>query len=265
MENLNVFLLFPATDEEILALGEDYNNYSSVPQDLALIKSLLPNGCYKFFYDSENIAAFCNKASQLCSDVYLYKLKEQLLNLLRKNALNVSKQPLHKFDRCYYQWDGMNASICIRNDSLFKSAAECNEKTIVISFLYQDSWHRGIVPILIDALHYQNLPALSNIPYFNPIGTFVEWYNNHGPNSFFYLSDTSRFERTCWVRRESKQRIYKEIETDRYWYYDFFHKDNSEHYEVFDSVGNHIGEADCNGIIDESKKDNNKSIRNILR
>ena len=264
MEQLNIFLLFPESDDEILALGEDYNNYSSIPQDLVLIRSLLQNDCYKFFYDSENIVAFCNKATQLCGDVYLSNLKEQLLNLLRKNAINVSKQPLHKSDGCYYQWNELDASVCIRNDSLIKSAAECNEKTIVISFLYHDMWHRSVLPIIKDASHYKELPVLSNISYFNPIGTFVEWYNAHLSNRPFQLSDVIRFERTNKVWNRSKQRIYKERETSRYWYYDFFHRENKEHYEVFDSDGNHIGEADCNGIIDESKKDGNKSISSIL-
>lgn len=264
MEQLNIFLLFPESDDEILAYGDDYIIYSGIPKDLVLIKSIVQNGCYRFFYDSENIVAFCNKAKQLCSDVYLHNLKEQLLNLLRKNAINVSKQQLFKTDCFYYQWNELDASVCLRKDRLVKSAFECGEKTIILSFLYQDSWHRGILPIIKDAAHYQELPILSNIPYFNPIGTFVEWYNARLSNRPFQLSDIFRFERTNKVWDRSKQRIYKEKETDRYWYYDFFHGENKEHYEVFDAMGNHIGEADCNGIVDTSKKDNNKSISSIL-
>lgn len=122
MGSLNIFLLFPESDDEILAFGEDYNNYSGIPKDLVLIKSIIQNDRYKFFYDSENIVAFCSKAKQLCSDIYLYNLKEQLLNLLRKNAINVSTQPLYKSDCCYYQWNELDASVCLRKDRLIKSA-----------------------------------------------------------------------------------------------------------------------------------------------
>ena len=40
--------------------------------------------------------------------------------------------------------------------------------------------------------------------------------------------------------------------------------DNKEHYEVFDNTGNHLGEAEMNGVLDETKKDKTKSIRGII-
>ncbi len=266
MEQLNIFLLFPESDDEILALGEDYNNYSSISEDLALIKSIIPNDCFKFFYDSNNIDVFCNKAEQLCSEVYLHRLKEQLLYLLRKNAINVSTQPLYKSDCSYYQWNAN--SIIPKNDFLFRSATEKlikdeDENTVIVSFLFQDKWPRNIVPMIKDAPHYQELPILSKIPYFNPVNIFIEWCNSEISRRSFTINDVTRFEKTCYFW--TKQRIYREKDTGRYWYYDFFHKDNKEHYEVFDSIGHHIGEADCEGNIDGQKKDIDKSISYILR
>jgi hypothetical protein len=69
------------------------------------------------------------------------------------------------------------------------------------------------------------------------------------------LENECRFTRTG--KTEQGQQVYKEIGTNRYWYLDNFHKN---HYEVFDSQCNHIGEANLNGTIDESKKDNTKTI-----
>jgi len=69
------------------------------------------------------------------------------------------------------------------------------------------------------------------------------------------LENEYRFTRTSKV--EQGQQVYKETETNRYWYLDKFHK---THYEVFNSVGKHIGEANLDGFIDESKKDNTKTI-----
>jgi hypothetical protein len=264
MEQLNIFLLFPESDDEILAMGDDCSRYLDIPKQLSLIKAIVKKHNHRFFYDSKNVTKFCAKAVDLCENTYLDNIRNQLLSLLNKNATDTVKLPLFKSDCSYYQWNELDASVCLRKDGLIKSAFECGEKTIVLSFLYQDSWHRSVLPIIKDASHYQGLPMLINIPYFNPIGTFIEWYNAHLSNRPFQLSDVIRFERTNKVWHPSKQRIYKERETARYWYYDFFHRENKEHYEVFDSDGNHIGEANCNGIVDESKKDGNKSISSIL-
>lgn len=36
---------------------------------------------------------------------------------------------------------------------------------------------------------------------------------------------------------------------------------HKNHYEVFDSIGNHLGEADMNGILDATRKDSHKKFR----
>ena len=59
-------------------------------------------------------------------------------------------------------------------------------------------------------------------------------------------------------------RIYRNLTSGDYWYYDYFHKDNKEHFEVFDATGHHKGEANVNGVIDTTKRDSSKSIVSIL-
>jgi hypothetical protein len=71
-----------------------------------------------------------------------------------------------------------------------------------------------------------------------------------------FLKDSTRFQKTS--RSWDGQSIYYEIPTKRYWYLDNFHKN---HFEVFDSTGkNHLGIADLEGNIDETKKDPSRSI-----
>ena len=71
----------------------------------------------------------------------------------------------------------------------------------------------------------------------------------------FSLSDTSRFKKTKFERQG--QLVYKELTTKCFWYLDNLHRN---HYEVFDSNENHLGEADLNGNIDISKRENGRKL-----
>jgi hypothetical protein len=69
------------------------------------------------------------------------------------------------------------------------------------------------------------------------------------------LKDTKRFRK---IPRDGEPNRYLEISTKRYWYLDELHKN---HFEIFDSTGkNHLGIADLEGNIDETKKDPSRSI-----
>lgn len=69
----------------------------------------------------------------------------------------------------------------------------------------------------------------------------------------FSLEDTTRFRRTRDVVQG--QPVFLEIEKNRYWYLDNKHKD---HYEVFNSKGDHLGEANMQGELDTAQRDKNK-------
>lgn len=272
MKKLNIFLLFPQSDDEIYTLNGGEDEWREIVKDLKSIIDAVRNSNYtlKIFYDSYNISTFCTNAKGFTEGTYWDNARNQLLSLLRKDSIDVSKNSLYKHDCSYYRWDYSTVTCPIEKDIL-KSATEKfiereeGEETIIISFLLNDSWERDIMPMIKDAPHYRNLPQLSNIPYFNPIGSFMEWHNSLINNVQFSLLNVAKFERTKYIWPRSKQRIYKERSNNRYWYYDFYHKESNEHYEVFDDNGNHIGEANCNGEVDELKKDNNKSISDIIR
>ncbi len=69
--------------------------------------------------------------------------------------------------------------------------------------------------------------------------------------------NSERFVKTSRNNKDSV--IYLEKLTDYYWYEDKFHSTNI-HHEVFDKNGNHVGEGNEKGVLDVSKKDNNKKI-----
>jgi hypothetical protein len=71
----------------------------------------------------------------------------------------------------------------------------------------------------------------------------------------FFLKDTARFTKTS--RIEQGQPVYKENSNGYYWYWDNLHKN---HYEVFDSCGVHIGEADSEGEIDRTRQISGRKI-----
>ena len=71
----------------------------------------------------------------------------------------------------------------------------------------------------------------------------------------FSLDDESRFNRTNYVVQG--QTVRYEFGRRRHWYLDNLHKD---HYEVFDHNGDHLGEADLDGVMRTDSRDPNKKL-----
>lgn len=137
MSRIDIFLLFPQTEDEILRLGDNLDLYKDIPKQLALIKQLVRTEGYKLFYDSENITAFCKQAAILCDGRYLDDIRYQLLYLFGKKALDVAhiKNPNPSHD--YYQWFSNDAKVEIKTDSLHRCAAEnklSGNDSAIISF-----------------------------------------------------------------------------------------------------------------------------------
>lgn len=72
------------------------------------------------------------------------------------------------------------------------------------------------------------------------------------------VREKERFQKTS--SRYDGRAIYYEVATTRYWYVDNLHFGKAAHLEVFNQAGSHVGEADLEGNIDESKRDKNKTI-----
>jgi hypothetical protein len=73
------------------------------------------------------------------------------------------------------------------------------------------------------------------------------------------LSDTSQFIKTSY--KYDSRKIYLDKQMGYYWYVDNLHFGKAAHLEVFDSQGNHLGEADLKGRLDTSKKDPKKLLK----
>ncbi|MEQ8536229.1 MAG: hypothetical protein RIB93_01990 [Coleofasciculus sp. D1-CHI-01] len=74
------------------------------------------------------------------------------------------------------------------------------------------------------------------------------------------LRDAQKFKKT--KIRYDERVVYCEISTGKYWYVDNLHYGKAAHLEVFDKTGHrHLGEADLQGEIDESKSDSDKTLR----
>jgi len=76
-----------------------------------------------------------------------------------------------------------------------------------------------------------------------------------------FLRNTERFDPTSRIAPKVKTKIYKEIATGYYWYFDNYH---ATEFEVCDRHGKHIGVADLEGKIDFEKAVNGRSISKVL-
>lgn len=269
MDSVDIFILFPETDEEILALGDDLGRYHDIVHELQALKKELEGFKYRLYYDSENLKSFISQAKRICDEKYLGDPIQQLRFLLGSRTTNVRKQCNVRPDCTYCKWDLHRLSVeevayIIKSSVEQTAVAPGGTEVVVVAFMAEDSLQRDMLPVIKDALHIEGLPKLYNIHYFNPVNTFIQWRRSKLGNRAFSLQDVTRFERTSFVYGSSKQRIYKEISTSRYWYYDYFHKDNREHYEVFNMDGTHYAEADENGSIDRTRQDDSKSIKDII-
>jgi len=269
MDVISIFVVFPDCDEDFILLGDDISVYNDIPKQFIEIKKVFPaRSNYRIFYSSTNIKSFCRKADEICGGKYLDKLESSMRQLIGNNSSNVDTFIQYRTDCYYYRWNINKPEDNVsENIALIKSAAQkYKEETIpsVIVSFKELEWNRDILPIIIDAKHVTGLPVISNIPYFYPYYSLIEWYKELTENRSFSVLDVTKFERTNYVYTPSKRRIYKNLSSGDFWYYDYFHKDNEEHFEVFDSSGHHKGEANVYGVINTTKKDSNKSIAKIL-
>lgn len=266
MNTLSLYIIFPDSDEDFISLGDDILAYMAIPKQLLEIKETFPkNTFYTLFYSASNIHSFCNKADIICGGKYLEQINSQIKNLIGNHSCNVDVTIRPKVNY-YYRWNLDNPSNnTYENSNLIISATQTygnsTTKVAIVSFK-ESEWNRDVLPIITDAKHIKELPIISNIPYFYPYYSFIEWYKENSNNRTFSLLNVDEFERTNYLH--DKMRIYRNLSSGDYWYYDYFHKDNKEHFEVFDATGHHKGEANINGVIDTTKRDSSKSIAKVI-
>lgn len=264
-------LVFPETPDEILQLGADKSALEGMLDDLALLrKSLIQQGfSFTFIYDSQSLNQFINSCQYLDKDVYWTKA-----NMLLRNIIGTHSQDVYRYNHisklCQYKW--WNIISCNVEDisnvvkEVVERELEEEGHSVLVTLSNDDKYGRDIIPVIKDAIHITTLPRLLNVPCFQPIISSLDWFNHRLDKKSFTLCDTSKFKRTNYIYHPTRQRIYQEIETDNYWYFDFFHKDCNPYFEVFDSqTFCHIREVDEFGNDIPNSKDLQKNIKKYIR
>lgn len=265
MAQLNIFLRFPETPDEIIDLGEDIEQYKNLSRSIKTVKEQLSGLNYWLLYDSENIQKFTQQASILSNDYLLGKIINQIRFLITSKSQDIHITCPYRADHQYHVWDIHTCQANLASDIIKSSAEKIHNNEICTVFLLtkQNSFNRNVIPVVIDASHAPH-PELSIVPVSETVQDCVDWIRQIKQNCGFSLHNAWQFLPTNMVYPASKQKIYKNLNDGSYWYYDYFHRENQEHYEVFDTHGNHIGEADMTGKIDRQKCDKTKTISNLL-
>lgn len=272
MAELDIFLRFPETEDEILELGDDLERYRGIVKSLRHVKALArakatPALKYRIFYCSANIKSFVEKANTLFNGKHLHNIANSIREILGATCSNIQSCDTFKKDAEYHNW---NLGTCQTEPSedIVKGAAQKNidePGCAVIQMLNGSDWYkRAILPVVVDSYHHHEHPLLSVIKISSNIDDLGEIFASKVPNGFS-LKGNPVFQKTNYIYSPSNQNIFLNTDNNTYWYFDFFHKDNKIHYEVFDSRGDHIGEADQYGNLTPGSKDDNKKITKYLQ
>jgi hypothetical protein len=263
---IKAYFLFPETEDDFIRIGDNPASYIELIDEIVIIKQQLKkHNDFELWYDSENVNLFLEKAEILVNGEYLASCRTQIQQLFGSFSRNVTSTILRKADCIYANWD---VSCTVTNAKrVIAEAAEAKhnegqDKTVLISISSAYATNRDSIHVIKDAVHYTDLPLLIKIPVANNEIEFSEWVTALA-NPIFSLRNTGRFQTTPY--KWKKQIIYREVATGYFWYYDYFHRENKQHFEVFNQAGIHLGEANTSGTLDTSKADGDKRIDNIIQ
>ena len=259
---LNIFLLFPQTDDTILEIIQDGISYKKFVKEISDIFSTLhKDNSIKLFYDSNNIRTFIDTCKQFEKETYLNNAESQIRSFISLKSANIQDNPTKDNSCMYILWNtDLLPSVECNPPEIITEIAEKilsypNEKFLLLNIsesLKAD--RRNVLFVCKDAKHTFE-PKFALFPYVTDKSDLELWLaTNH--ITIFSLLDKSRFTRTN--RTEQGQRVFQEKNTNYFWYLDNFHKN---HFEVFDNTGKqHVGEANLQGQLDTSKRDGKKTL-----
>lgn len=137
------------------------------------------------------------------------------------------------------------------NDICNHSVAEaCERDKVIISFRDTKLFREETLSILRNGNEQICIDNLFNAGHYSKV------LSRRGIIQSFSLKDIKQFKKDGRIIQG--QNVYMEIATGYYWYLDNFHKD---HYEVFDSQGQHIGIASTDGVINQRKRVNGRTLK----
>lgn len=192
----------------------------------------------------------------------LNQLKDQSLKQLflgiifsRDNPINWCNQRLHQETDAY---NLIETSENVTNTSIAEVAERKLQKNenlfLLINFIsssFKTSHQKYLLCQVIVVSKNQQLHI--ELDCLDNKHSFQQWVQDKLDFRNFLEKNSDNYQKTKNVVQG--QAVYVEIETGYYWYLDNLHKN---HFEVFNKLGTHLGEANLEGILDESKKDKGK-------
>ena len=264
---INIFLLFPEQETDVLNAVAITNSFHQIPRYLhGITESARECGIeYSFYYDSINFNKFADIIRVLDDKSYLAKTIEQIKNIVRSKGHDVRHQPLLLNTTYSYSiWDSVTQSSIANVHDIVKAGGEgvvLPDKSCCFSLMDNMPVANEQVNIIKDLStdHQDGIPCILNLPLFFEPRSCAEWISTF--HAGFSLKNNQIFKETSY--RWNKQRIYQKISDNSYWYFDFFHRDNKLHFEVFKFDGSYIGESSMEGKI-SAISHSSKSISHIL-
>jgi hypothetical protein len=266
MMKIAAYFIFPNKDEDFISLGNEPETYNKLINDVASVKKQLRSHKeFELCYDSGNVDCFFQKTKSLLSGIYLADYKNIIRNLFSNCSKDVNVNVKSNPACTYVCWNLTNHKVTTSDriiSELSEATLDDKNKTILINIANAYSTDRDAIHVIKDAANINYLPIIISTQIASSATDFAEWYISEFEIGF-NIKNNPKFEKT--VYKWKKQNIYKCLETGHLWYFDYFHKDNKRHYEVFDNRGNHLGEADEKGELKDGTSSNNKSIKDIIK
>lgn len=203
------------------------------------------------YYDGDSVRILLENADEFSDYLESASIHLDILDLLLSKSNKWQDKRCQATDCRYILWEWDAGCREVTNQTLAELAERTflkHDTTLLFFNMTESRQSRPFLPVFKDALHKTGLPLFAYIDQCFDLGDLDYWLAKSQHPTSFDLRDIERFERTNYIYHPTKQRIYKELNTGYHWYFDFYHKDNKVHYEVFDSTGNvYIGEANAEG------------------
>lgn len=214
---------------------------------------------HRNIYDKNiyNCCTFRQEASEKKSDGY----KNFRLYLDRLAATDWT---INKSYSCIdnFYCNGIDVSETSMAEAAERQTANQNKHDILLNFVYSKFSNACIVvknqSIKISIETFDSSPFLETSlnHHFTP---YLPSAKEPPTDPETILIDSARF--TLTAKRNQSRKVHFEIKTGRYWCVDNLHYGISAHLEVFDSTGNHLGEANiASGELNTDRADSTKHL-----
>ena len=263
MMDASLFILLP-TGDEVIDLPLTAEGLRDLVAPLMTVKEYARQNDInlRIFFDKDNVNRFKADVGDVVDEAaYLSKASVILRNFVSSNSTDVQKNAILEGNYNYIRWDTIECMAHQDVALVVKSAFESPGAPCVLSLSPGIPTDYKQVTIIKDRTYDDGRPELKNIPLFFSAEECIEWMSALLDGHFSLIGNRDYRPTTM---KWGKQRIYQRIEDGNYWYFDFYHRENKIHYEVFDVAGSHLGEANAEGALVDGTADAKKSISKIL-